>query len=49
MKYSARSIFEFKTIGWANKWKQELDEGYNEKVDLGFQKYVNKNIHAILS
>jgi len=35
---SVWSIFQFKRIGWANKWKQELEEGYNEKGDLGFQK-----------
>jgi len=37
-KYSTWSIFQFKRIGRANKWKQELEEGYNEKGGLGFQK-----------
>jgi hypothetical protein len=29
---------ELERIGQANKWKQELEEGYNEKGGLGFQK-----------
>jgi len=30
-KYSAWSIFQFKRIGRANKWKQELEEVYYRK------------------
>jgi hypothetical protein len=32
------SIFQFKRIDWANKWKQELEEVYNGKGDLYFKK-----------
>jgi hypothetical protein len=36
------SIFWFKRTSRANKWIQELEEGYNGKEDLCFPKYVAK-------
>jgi hypothetical protein len=48
MKYRVWSIFQFERKGWTNKWKQELDEVYNERGTY-VSKIGNKNMHAILS
>ena len=49
-KCNTWNIYWLKRTGRANKWKQELEEGYNEKGDLCFQNNnKKKHMHAILS